>query len=66
MSVTFLGFVDGTENPRAEAATEAVLIGDEDPVFAGGSYVIVQNISTILTAWNRSLDRGAGAHHGPH
>ena len=37
-----LGFVDGTENPRGEAATEAVLIGEEDAAFAGGSYVIVQ------------------------
>src|SRR5579863_1651964 len=29
-----IGFVDGTENPRGDAATEAVLIGDEDPTFA--------------------------------
>src|SRR3974390_2942846 len=37
-----LGFVDGTENPRGEEALKAVLIGSEDPEFAGGSYVIVQ------------------------
>jgi len=37
-----IGFVDGTENPRGEAAREAAMIGDEDPAFAGGSYVIVQ------------------------
>jgi len=37
-----LGFVDGTENPRGAAVTEAAIIGDEDPAFAGGSYVIVQ------------------------
>src|SRR5579885_1617862 len=37
-----IGFVDGTENPRGEAAREAAIIGDEDPAFAGGSYVIVQ------------------------
>src|SRR5215470_5652429 len=37
-----LGFVDGTENPRGQEAVSAVLIGDEDPAFAGGSYVIVQ------------------------
>jgi putative iron-dependent peroxidase len=36
-----MGFVDGTENPRGPAATDAVLIGEEDAAFAGGSYVIV-------------------------
>jgi putative iron-dependent peroxidase len=47
-----LGFVDGTENPRGAAVTVAVLIGDEDPNFAGGSYVIVQKYLHDLTAWN--------------
>src|SRR5271156_6634233 len=37
-----IGFVDGTENPRGDAIIEAVLIGEEDAAFAGGSYVIVQ------------------------
>src|ERR1700748_2190947 len=37
-----LGFVDGTENPRGLEVVEAVLIGEEDPAFAGGSYVITQ------------------------
>jgi putative iron-dependent peroxidase len=37
-----LGFVDGTENPAGAAALAAAVIGDEDPPFAGGSYVIVQ------------------------
>src|SRR6202451_1538224 len=37
-----LGFVDGTENPRGEAAIDAVLIGEEDAAFASGSYVLVQ------------------------
>ena len=32
-----LGFVDGTENPSAQAAVQATLIGDEDPGFTGGS-----------------------------
>jgi putative iron-dependent peroxidase len=48
-----MGFVDGTENPRAAAATEAVLIGEEDAAFAGGSYVIVQKYLHDLEAWNR-------------
>jgi putative iron-dependent peroxidase len=47
-----LGFVDGTENPVGAAARTAVLIGDEDPVFAGGSYVIVQKYLHDLDAWN--------------
>jgi len=47
-----LGFVDGTENPAGQAATDAVLIGDEDPAFAGGSYVIVQKYLHDLAGWN--------------
>jgi putative iron-dependent peroxidase len=47
-----IGFVDGTENPRGEAAMEAVLIGEEDAAFAGGSYVIVQKYLHDLDGWN--------------
>ena len=47
-----IGFVDGTENPRGEAAREAAVIGDEDPAFAGGSYVIVQKYLHNMQAWN--------------
>ncbi len=47
-----IGFVDGTENPRGAAAVDAVLIGEEDPAFAGGSYVIVQKYLHDLDAWN--------------
>src|SRR6516162_910928 len=47
-----LGFVDGTENPRGEAANEAALIGGEDPAFVGGSYVIVQKYLHDLAEWN--------------
>ena len=47
-----LGFVDGTENPVGPVAGDAVLIGDEDPEFAGGSYVIVQKYVHDLDAWN--------------
>jgi len=47
-----LGFVDGTENPRGEDAVNAVLIGDEDPVFTCGSYVILQKYLHNLDAWN--------------
>jgi putative iron-dependent peroxidase len=47
-----LGFVDGTENPNGRAAMDAVLIGAEDTVFAGGSYVIVQKYLHDLGGWN--------------
>lgn len=47
-----LGFVDGTENPTGSEAEEAVLVGAEDPAFAGGSYVTVQKYLHDLTAWN--------------
>jgi porphyrinogen peroxidase len=47
-----LGFVDGTENPRGRAITDAVLIGQEDAAFAGGSYVILQKYLHDLTGWN--------------
>lgn len=48
-----IGFVDGTENPRGQAAIDAVLIGEEDSAFAGGSYVIVQKYLHDLSAWNK-------------
>ncbi len=47
-----LGFVDGTENPRGDEVTEAVLIGEEDLAFAGGSYVIVQKYLHDMAGWN--------------
>jgi porphyrinogen peroxidase len=47
-----LGFVDGTENPTAQAATDATIIGEEDAAFAGGSYVIVQKYLHDLASWN--------------
>jgi putative iron-dependent peroxidase len=47
-----LGFVDGTENPRGDAAREAAIVGSEDPVFEGGSYVIVQKYLHDMKGWN--------------
>ncbi|MEV4892296.1 Dyp-type peroxidase [Nonomuraea sp. NPDC055795] len=47
-----LGFVDGTENPEDELAADSVLIGEEDPLFAGGTYVTVQKYVHDLAAWN--------------
>jgi porphyrinogen peroxidase len=47
-----LGFVDGTENPEGGAAVDAVLVGDEDPAFAGGSYLVIQKYVHDLAGWN--------------
>ena len=47
-----LGFVDGTENPIDQDAIDAVIIGDEDEAFAGGSYVIIQKYLHDLARWH--------------
>jgi len=46
-----LGFVDGTENPTGHNAVAAITVGDEDPAYAGGSYVVVQKYLHDLDAW---------------
>lgn len=46
-----LGFVDGTENPVGNDLYDSTLIDDEDPDFAGGSYVVVQKYLHNLTTW---------------
>ena len=48
-----IGFVDGTENPKAREAIEVTLIADEDPAFTAGSYVIVQKYLHDLAGWNK-------------
>src|SRR5208282_558285 len=47
-----IGFVDGTENPRGQAAIDAVLVGEEDAAFAGGSYVLVQKYLHDMAGWD--------------
>src|SRR5262252_5407759 len=47
-----LGFVDGTENPRGEAALNAALVAGEDSKFTGGSYVVVQKYLHEMRRWN--------------
>jgi putative iron-dependent peroxidase len=47
-----LGFVDGTENPTAQAAIDAAYVGGEDTAFANGSYVIVQKYLHDMAGWN--------------
>ncbi|MBG0850934.1 Dyp-type peroxidase [Streptomyces spinoverrucosus] len=50
-SRNLLGFVDGTENPVGSDAADAALVGDEDPGFRGGSYVVVQKYLHDMDAW---------------
>ncbi|MDR1776334.1 MAG: Dyp-type peroxidase [Desulfovibrio sp.] len=47
-----IGFVDGTENPEEEERPAFACIGDEDPRFAGGSYVFVQKYIHDMKGWN--------------
>ena len=48
-----MGFVDGTENPTGRSAiTAATISPEQDPEFAGGSYLIVQKYLHDLTTWN--------------
>lgn len=48
-----LGFVDGTENPPVPAARSAVTVtAEQDPNFAGASYVVVQKYLHDLASWN--------------
>jgi putative iron-dependent peroxidase len=47
-----IGFVDGTESPGGRAGLRAAIIGDQDPEFAGGSYVIVQKYLHDMATWN--------------
>jgi len=47
-----LGFVDGTENPEGEEAIVAAYVGDVEPAFTGGSYVLVQKYLHDLAGWD--------------
>lgn len=49
---SIIGFVDGTENPESEdERRDYAVIGQEDPEFAGGSYVFVQKYLHDMQAW---------------
>ncbi|MHC6224790.1 Dyp-type peroxidase [Pseudomonas sp. X10] len=49
---SIIGFVDGTENPVGRKAVAFTIIGDEDPAFSGGSYVLVQKYLHKMAEWN--------------
>jgi len=50
-SRSILGFVDGTENPQGQDREFFSMIGDEDAVYKGGSYLFVQKYIHNLSAW---------------
>ncbi len=47
------GFIDGTENPTGDERAAWALVGDDDPAFAGGSYVFTQRWVHDLAKWSR-------------
>jgi porphyrinogen peroxidase len=48
-----MGFVDGTESPNGSAAQgAAIVMPNDDPHFAGGSYAIAQKYLHDMSAWN--------------
>jgi porphyrinogen peroxidase len=49
---SMVGFVDGTENPTGNEAVMFTVVGEEDPEFAGGSYVLVQKYLHDMAGWN--------------
>ena len=50
---SILGFVDGTENPVGDQREFFATVGDEDPVYAGGSYLFVQKYLHDMRGWTK-------------
>jgi putative iron-dependent peroxidase len=48
---SIIGFVDGTENPIGDERAFFAVIGDEDPVYKGGSYLFVQKYFHNMKNW---------------
>ncbi|WP_322094808.1 Dyp-type peroxidase [Paraburkholderia bannensis] len=46
-----LQFVDGTANPDGLDLPFATIVGNEDPDYAGGSYVVIQKYLHDMAAW---------------
>jgi putative iron-dependent peroxidase len=49
----FIGFVDGTENPRGLRKLDVAIVGDDDVDFVGGSYLHIQRYRHNLAKWQR-------------
>ncbi|MGY4719534.1 Dyp-type peroxidase [Naumannella huperziae] len=46
-----LEFIDGTANPEGLALRADTIVGDEDPDYAGGAYVVTQKYLHDLSRW---------------
>jgi porphyrinogen peroxidase len=46
-----LEFVDGTANPDGLDLAVATIVAEEDPAYAGGSYVVIQKYLHDMAAW---------------
>jgi len=47
------GFIDGTANPEGTEREAVALIGEEDPDFAGGSYLLTQKYHHTMGEWEK-------------
>lgn len=47
------GFVHGSGNPRGLHKLDVAIVGDDDPEYAGGSYLHVQRYRHNLEKWNQ-------------
>ena len=50
---SIFGFVDGTENPQGEEREYFGLVGDDDAMYKGGSYLFVQKYIHDLNAFKK-------------
>lgn len=50
---SILGFIDGTENPSGDRREYFGVVGSNDAVYTGGSYLFVQKYIHDLTAWRK-------------
>jgi len=47
------GFIDNADNPKGMQKFSVAIVGDDDPDFAGGSYVHVQRYRIDMDRWQR-------------
>ena len=50
---SIFGFVDGTENPQGQERAYFGLVGGDDPIYKGGSYLFVQKYIHDLNAFKK-------------
>ncbi|WP_100657997.1 Dyp-type peroxidase [Alteromonas flava] len=53
----FTGFLLAPDNPRGLKKLDITIVGDEDPLFAGGSYIHVQRFRHDFRRWQALTER---------